>query len=44
MIEINNKIDPRISEHFPNDPDYNLCIITATQKLNLQQAFLSMDS
>lgn len=44
MIKINAKSDPRISENFPNDPYSNLCIVTQTQKLNLQQAFLSMDS
>jgi len=44
MIKINTKSDPRISEAFPNDPYYNLCIITSTQRLYLQQAFLSMDS
>lgn len=44
MIKINTRSDPRISETFPNDPYSNLCILTATQTLNLQQAFLSMDS
>jgi hypothetical protein len=44
MIRVNTKEDERIAETFPNDPYSNLCIITATQKLNLQQAFLSMDS
>jgi hypothetical protein len=44
MIKINTRSDPRISEAFPNDPYSNLCILTATQTLNLQQAFLSMDS
>jgi hypothetical protein len=44
MIKINTKCDPRVSQNFPNDPYSNLCILTTTQKLNLQQAFLSMDS
>ena len=44
MININTKSDARISEDFPNDPYSNLKIITQTQELNLQLAFLSMDS
>jgi len=44
MIKINTKSDPRISQTFPNDPYSNLCIVTTTQRLYLQQAFLSMDS
>jgi hypothetical protein len=44
MIRVNTKEDERIAETFPNDPYSNLCILTATQRLNLQQAFLSMDS
>lgn len=44
MIRVNTKEDERICESFPNDPYSNLCIVTASQRLNLQQAFLSMDS
>lgn len=44
MIEINTKSDPRIAEDFPNDPYSNLTIITETQSLHLQSAFLAMDS
>jgi hypothetical protein len=44
MIKINTKEDPRIAEDFPNDPYSNLTIITQTQDLHLQLAFLTMDS
>ena len=44
MIHINTKSDERISEDFPNDPYSNLAILTETQTLNLQLAFLAMDS
>lgn len=44
MIQINNRLDSRIASNFPNDPDGHLCITTATKKLNLQLAFLSIDS
>lgn len=44
MIKINTKEDPRIAEDFPNDPYSNLTIVTQTQKLYLQLAFLTMDS
>lgn len=44
MIHINTKSDPRIAEDFPDDPYSNLKITTETQVLNLQSAFLAMDS
>ena len=44
MIQINTKSDPRIAEDFPNDPYSNRTILTETQTLNLQSAFLAMDS
>jgi hypothetical protein len=44
MIKINTKVDERIAEDFPNDPYSNLTILTESQTLNLQLAFLSMDS
>lgn len=43
-IKINTKSDERISSLFPNDPYSNLCIITTSQRLYLQQAFLAVDS
>ena len=43
-LKINDKIDPKLEENFPDDPYSDITIHTATQQLHLTLAYLSMDS
>lgn len=43
-ISIDSKTDDKLCQFFPNDPYADVTIQTATQKLHLSFAYLSIDS
>lgn len=44
MIKINSKTNQKLLTQFPRDPYANVTIQTATQRLYLDLAYLSIDS
>lgn len=43
-LKIKDKKDPKLEEHFPNDPYADITIHTNTQELHLTLAYLAIDS
>lgn len=43
-IKINDKLDAKLLENFPNDPYHDVTVVTQSNTLELSLAFLSIDS